>query len=117
MISSALYPKIDPEHRAVFSRAIITGLLREKLGFKNVVISDDVGAAHSVGSVPVGERATQFVAAGGDIVLTVVPSTVAAMVTSIVQKSGADPTFGVKVDAAVKRVLALKSRQGLVVCG
>ena len=41
-----------------------------EMGFDGVVITDDVGVAKAVADVPVGERATRFVAAGGDIVLT-----------------------------------------------
>ena len=70
MVSSARYPRLDPEHQAMFSKAIVTDLLRHRMGFDGVVITDDVGAAAAVASVPVGERATRFIAAGGDIVLT-----------------------------------------------
>ena len=43
MVSSATYPRIDADRRAVFSPKVI-GLLRE-WGFDGVVISDDLGAA------------------------------------------------------------------------
>ncbi len=113
LVSSALYPRIDPDHRAVFSRAVVTGVLRERLGFSGVVISDDVGGAAAVADVPVGDRATQFVAAGGDIVLTGLPATVPAMADALVGRAGADPAFAAQVDAAVKRVLDLKIRRGV----
>ena len=71
MVSSAYYPRLDPENRAMFSKAIVTDLLRGRLGYDGVVITDDVGAAQAVADVPVGQRATRFIAAGGDIVLTV----------------------------------------------
>lgn len=116
MVSSALYPKIDADHRAPFSRAVVTGVLRERLGFRGVVITDDVGAAKAVADVPVGDRATQFVAAGGDIVLTALPSTVPAMAGAVVARAASDPAFAAQVDAAVKRVLDLKVRRGLAVC-
>jgi beta-N-acetylhexosaminidase len=116
MVSSALYPKIDADHRAPFSQAVVTGVLRERLGFRGVVITDDVGAAKAVADVPVGDRATQFVAAGGDIVLTALPSTVPAMAGAVVARAASDPAFAAQVDAAVKRVLDLKVRRGLASC-
>lgn len=116
MVSSALYPEIDPDHRAAFSPAVVTGVLRERLGFRGVVISDDVGSAQAVASVPVGERATQLIAAGGDIVLTGLPSTVPAMAGAIVDRTATDRTFASQVDAAVTRVVDLKMRRGLVTC-
>ena len=116
MVSSALYPKIDPDHRAAFSRAVVTGVLRERLGFRGVVITDDVGAAKAVAAVPVGDRAAQFISAGGDIVLTALPSTVPAMAGAVVARAAADPAFASQVDAAVRRVLDLKVRRGLATC-
>lgn len=116
MVSSALYPKIDPDHRAAFSRAVVTGVLRERLGFRGVVITDDVGAAKAVAAVPVGDRAAQFISAGGDIVLTALPSTVPAMAGAVVARAAADPAFASQVDAAVRRVLDLKVRHGLATC-
>ncbi len=116
MVSSALYPKIDPDHRAAFSRAVVTGVLRERLGFRGVVITDDVGAAKAVAAVPVGDRAAQFISAGGDIVLTALPSTVPAMAGAVVARAATDPAFASQVDAAVRRVLDLKVRHGLATC-
>ena len=34
--------KLDPERPATLSRAVLTGILREKLGFRGVVLSDDM---------------------------------------------------------------------------
>jgi beta-N-acetylhexosaminidase len=116
MVSSALYPKLDPANRAPFSRPIVTGLLRDQLGFEGVVISDDLGAARAVADVPPAERATRFVAAGGDIVLTGLPSTVPPMAGALRDKAAAEPAFAAQVDAAATRVLDLKVRRGLATC-
>ena len=79
MVGSAIYSRIDPGVNATFSKAIITDLLRHQLGYDGVVITDDVGAAKAVAATPVGQRATKFVDAGGDIVLTARPDTVPTM--------------------------------------
>lgn len=42
MISHAVYPALDPDHKASCSKAIISGWLRDRLGFDGVVLSDDV---------------------------------------------------------------------------
>jgi len=117
MVSSARYPKLDATHQAMFSEPIVTGLLRTTLGFGGVVITDDVGAAQAVAAVPVGERATRFVAAGGDIVLTAVPAQIPVMATAVLTRTQADPAFAAKVDAAATRVLTLKAAYGLLRCG
>ena len=116
MISTATYKKIDPRHRAVFSSTVIQGMLRGDLKFGGVVITDDVGAAAQVASVPAGQRATRFVAAGGDIVITAKASLTATMVDALVQKAQQDKAFEARLKSSVRRVLALKQRRGLVSC-
>ncbi|MEP6853997.1 MAG: glycoside hydrolase family 3 N-terminal domain-containing protein [Pedococcus sp.] len=116
MVSSARYPRLDPDQRAMFSKAVITGLLRDRMGFDGVVISDDVGAAKAVAAVPVGERATRFLAAGGDIVLTAVPDQAALMLRAIARERADSPAFAKQVDAAAARVLDLKADSGLLTC-
>lgn len=116
MISSARYPKLDPDNQAMFSHAIVTDLLRGTLGFEGVVITDDVGAAKAVSAVPVGARATRFIAAGGDIVLTAKASQASGMLKAIAAKRKASPEFAAQVDAAAARVLDLKADLGIVKC-
>lgn len=117
MVSSARYPKLDPDNQAMFSKAVVSGLLRDTMGFKGVVITDDVGAAKAVSAVPVGQRATRFIAAGGDIVLTARASQAPVMLKAIAVKRAASPAFAAQVDAAAARVLDLKADLGLVKCG
>jgi beta-N-acetylhexosaminidase len=40
MTAHIVYPQIDPEHPATLSRAVLTGLLRENIGYDGVVITD-----------------------------------------------------------------------------
>jgi len=40
MTAHIVYPQIDPEHPATLSRPVLTGLLRENLGYDGVVITD-----------------------------------------------------------------------------
>ena len=69
MVSSAKYQKLDPGVPAMFSKKITTDLLRTKLGFDGVIISDDLGNAKAVASVPAAQRGTTFLVAGGDLVI------------------------------------------------
>lgn len=117
MIATATYSRIDPDNRAVFSRTVIEGMLRGDLGYDGVVISDDVGAAAEVASVPVGQRATRFVAAGGDIVITAEASLTRPMIDALAGRADDDREFAATLRAGVRRVLSLKQRHGLVDCG
>ncbi len=117
MVGSAVYSRIDPGVTAAFSTKIVTGLLRGDLGYRGVVITDDVGAAKAVSATPVGQRATRFVDAGGDIVLTARPPTVPAMHDALVRAMARSAAFAHKVEASAERVLTLKVERGLAGCG
>lgn len=115
MMSSARYARIDPAHRATFSRKIVTELLRQQLGWHGVVITDDMNAV-AVRAIPVGQRAVRFVAAGGDIVLTGNAADTGPMLQALTARASSDTTFAGQVEQSVKRVLALKQRLGLLSC-
>jgi beta-N-acetylhexosaminidase len=116
MISSASYPRLDSKNVAAFSSAIITGLLRDKLGFKGLVMSDDLGAAVAVAATPPGERAVRFVAAGGDVVLTIKPSDAAPMAAALTAKAQDDATFKKRLTDAATHVLQAKAKAGVLSC-
>jgi beta-N-acetylhexosaminidase len=116
MVSLARYPALDPTVPAVFSSRIVTGMLRDQLGFRGVVVSDDLGAAVAVRSVPVGERAVRFVAAGGDLVLSVRGADAAPMTAALAAEAHRSPAFARRLTDAATTVLASKVRQGLLDC-
>jgi beta-N-acetylhexosaminidase len=116
MVSSAIYTRIDATQPAAFSRPVVTDLLRSRLGFGGVVISDDLGRAVAVAAVPPAQRAVRFVDAGGDLVLTVDPQTAEAMLDGLVARAAADPEFATALTAASRRVLDAKHAQGLLRC-
>ncbi|MCA1781516.1 MAG: glycoside hydrolase family 3 N-terminal domain-containing protein [Dermatophilaceae bacterium] len=115
MMSSALYPNLDPDNQALYSSAIVTDLLREQLGWDGVVITDDVNAA-ALADIPAAERAVGFIAAGGDIVLNGEPRAASEMLDAIRSEMTADPEFEARVESAVERVLTLKDEMGLLPC-
>ncbi|MFE0514069.1 glycoside hydrolase family 3 N-terminal domain-containing protein [Streptomyces sp. NPDC058964] len=117
MVSLATYSKIDPKRRAVFSSIVIQDLLRKTLGFKGVVISDDLGNAVAVKTVPPANRALNFLSAGGDLVLTVEPNLVPAMVKAVQNRMAENSGFRTEVEASVHRILTAKQQAGLLYCG
>lgn len=116
MISSATYPKLDAANVAAFSAPIVTGLLREKLGFDGLVLSDDLGAAAAVASVPVGQRAVRFIRAGGDVVLSVKLSDAGPMTDALLAAAKGDAAFAARVTQSATRVVRGKLRAGLARC-
>jgi beta-N-acetylhexosaminidase len=115
MVSLASYPRIDPGHLAVFSSRVMR-LLRQQLRFGGVIISDDMGAARAVASVSPAGRAIDFLAAGGDMILSVSLPVAAAMDTAVLSRVHRNPAFRAQAYAAVMRVLAAKQAYGLLPC-
>jgi beta-N-acetylhexosaminidase len=114
MMSSAIYPRIEPDVPAMFSAAAIQELLREQLGFGGLVVTDDIGAAKAVADVPVPERATRLLEAGGDAVLTADPSLTGELVDAIEEWAGRGEEQRRRVRESAGRVLALKESLGLL---
>lgn len=113
MMSTAVYPRIDPGHPAAFSVVVLRDVLRGDLGFDGVVISDDLGNARQVSGYPPGDRATRFVGSGGDIVLTVNPAVVPEMYAALLNRARTDAAFRARVDESAARILAAKQRLGI----
>jgi beta-N-acetylhexosaminidase len=114
MVSSAYYRRIDAGRPAVFSPTVITGMIRGDLRFTGVVVSDDLGNAAQVRAWSPGTRATSFLDAGGDIVLTVNPTVVPAMVAAVTARAASNSAFRARVAAAALRVLTVKAADGLL---
>ena len=115
MVALATYTKIDPTELAVFSPAVMR-LLRNGLGFNGVIVSDDMGQAAAVQSVPVANRAIDFLIAGGDLVTSQSLGPAEQMAAGVLAKASADAAFRATVNAAAQRVLAVKQAAGLLPC-
>ena len=69
MTAHLLVPALDPERPATLSRPILTELLRERLGFSGLLVSDDLLMRGIADTTPPGEAAVRFLEAGGDCAL------------------------------------------------
>ncbi|MGI8415801.1 MAG: glycoside hydrolase family 3 N-terminal domain-containing protein, partial [Nakamurella sp.] len=117
MMSTAYYSQIDPANPAAFSPTIVTSMVRGDLGFTGVIISDDLGQAVQVQAWTPGDRAINFLNAGGSMILTVDPAVQPAMYNAVLQKANSDSAFKAKVDAAALHVLTAKQNRGLLAKG
>ncbi|WP_172256415.1 beta-N-acetylhexosaminidase [Saccharibacillus deserti] len=111
MIAHILLPKLDKQYPSSLSKAVITDLLRGKLGFKGVVMTDDMTMGAIAKNYGIGEAAVQSVKAGSDIVLVAhgadnAIDSIAAIKQAV--KSGA--VSEKRIDESVLRILALKAK-------
>ncbi len=60
MIGHILYPKLDKTYPATLSKEIITNLLREKLYYDGVVISDDMTMGAIIKNYNIEDASVQF---------------------------------------------------------
>lgn len=114
MMSTAYYEHLDPRHPAAFSPFVVGTMLRGDLGFRGVVISDDLARARQVAGFSPAGRALRFIGAGGDIVLSVDADPVGEMYRAVLERARTSERFRDKVDAAVLRVLRAKQDRHLL---
>jgi beta-N-acetylhexosaminidase len=67
MTAHIVYKALDPEHSATQSSKVIRDIIRQEIGFKGVLVSDDIGMDALSGSF--AERTRKSLAAGCDVVL------------------------------------------------
>ncbi|HVM57724.1 MAG TPA: glycoside hydrolase family 3 N-terminal domain-containing protein [Gaiellaceae bacterium] len=106
LVSSASYPALDPAGGpAVFSRPIVSGLLRGKLGFDGVVVTDALDAP-AVASTP--HAPARAIDAGVDLLLYTGESASEAGYESLLADASASATLRRELGAAAARIDALK---------
>lgn len=67
MTAHVVYTALDSTHPATNSRAVTEGVIRDEIGFKGVLISDDLAMEALEGTLP--ERARRVLEGGCDLVL------------------------------------------------
>ena len=115
MVSNAFYPKIDPTNLAPFSTVIVNDMVRGDLGFKGIIVSDDICDAVQVSAVPVADRGVDFIEAGGTMALCTNESLMPAMYQGLLAGAQKDPALAKQVTAAALLVLEAKAVNGLIV--
>ncbi|GAC1479650.1 MAG: glycoside hydrolase family 3 protein [Candidatus Dormibacteria bacterium] len=116
MVALARYTQIDPNRLAAFSPIVITGMLRESMGFAGVIVSDDLGDTVAVANIPPATRAIDFLAAGGDMIISKTAAPADAMVQAIRSRVANDAAFRQRVDVSALRILRAKQAFGLLPC-
>ncbi|HET8894435.1 MAG TPA: glycoside hydrolase family 3 N-terminal domain-containing protein, partial [Gaiellaceae bacterium] len=107
MVSSASYPALDPTGTpALFSRSIVTGLLRDQLGFGGVVVTDAIDAPAPAATAHAPARA---LAAGVDLLLYTTTGASERGYVSLLQDAAASATLRTQIGTARVRLRALKA--------
>jgi beta-N-acetylhexosaminidase len=112
MIAHAAYPLVTKDRiPASLSKFWITDILRKRIGYRNLIVSDDLEMRGVLSAAPVGEAAVEHIRVGGDLCLIchredyVVEAYEGLLVTA-----EREPKFAKRAAKAVRRVLAFKKK-------
>jgi beta-N-acetylhexosaminidase len=108
MLSHALYPDLDPDRIASQSHEIVTGLLRDRLGYEGVIVTDSIEAQAVLNRSGVGRAAERSVRAGADLVLTTGSASWSQIHPWLLREARTSAPFRERVRESAARVLQLK---------
>jgi beta-N-acetylhexosaminidase len=116
MISHAAYPQVTHDRTpASLSRIWITDILRKRLGYRNLVVSDDLEMGGVLSAAPVSEAAVEHIRAGGDLCLICHREDYIMQAhEALVKTAERDAKFAGRVGESVRRVLAFKNKSATI---
>ncbi len=112
MLSTAIYTRLDPSHGAAWSRKVVTGLLRHRLGFQGLAISDDLSSKGVEASLPIATAATESAEAGVDILMIVGPEWLHPAHDAVLRAAEEARISEQDLTASYERIVRAKQRFG-----
>jgi beta-N-acetylhexosaminidase len=113
MTTAVVVPGLDPSGTpALFSRAVVTGLLRDRLGFQGVIVTDGLGMGGITTLYGLPDATVAAVRAGNDLVLlnSADAGYQASAIEAVKQQVRAGTIPMDQVQASAARVIALRAR-------
>lgn len=114
MISHAAYPQVTKERTpASLSKVWITDILRKRIRYRGLIVSDDLEMGGVRGEAPVEQAALEFIRAGGDLCLICHREEfVTQAYEGLVKTAERDEQFARRAAEAARHVLAFKKKWG-----
>lgn len=114
MVSHAAYPQVTKTKTpASLSKIWITDILKKKIGYRGLVVSDDLEMGGVLSAAPVGEAAVEFVRAGGDLCLVCHrEDRVVEAYEALIKAAERDKKFAKRMVESSRRVGAFKKKCG-----
>ena len=112
MVSHAAYPKVTKAKTpASLSKVWITDILRKRIGYRNLIVSDDLEMGGVLSAAPVGKAAVQFVGAGGDLCLVCHREDyVMSAYEELVKAAKGERNFAKRVAESARKITAFKEK-------
>jgi beta-N-acetylhexosaminidase len=114
MVAHACYPEVTKEKLpASLSRKWMTDILRKKIGYRGLIVSDDLEMGGVLSAGPIEEIAVQTLRAGADIFLVCHnQELVWRSYEAVLREAERDRRFAALISQAARRVLNFKKRSG-----
>jgi beta-N-acetylhexosaminidase len=112
MVSHAAYPEVTHDRTpASLSKKWITDILRKKIGYRGLVVSDDLEMGGVLKAAPIEQAAVEHLRAGGDLCLICHQEEfVVRAYEALVKEAERDRKFAGRVAESSKRLLAFKKK-------
>ena len=113
MTTAVVVPGLDPTGTpALFSRAVVTGLLRDRLHFQGVIVTDGLGMGGITMLYSLPDATVAAVRAGNDLVLlnSADAAYQASAIETVKQQVRSGTISSDQVQASAARVIALRAR-------
>jgi beta-N-acetylhexosaminidase len=112
MISHAAYPQVTKDKTpASLSKVWITNILRKRIAYRNLIVSDDLEMGGVLSAAPIGQAAVEFVRAGGDLCLVCHREDyIAEAYEALLKTTEHDPRFARRAAESAGRILAFKKK-------
>ena len=117
MASHALYTSADAENVASQSGALLTGLLRNRLRFAGVIVTDSLEARAVTDRSGIATAALDSLAAGADLILMTGQGSYRPVYLAVLAQARRSATLRARLRASAARVLVLKRSLGLRAIG
>jgi beta-N-acetylhexosaminidase len=116
MVSHAAYPLVTRNQTpASLSRVWITDILRKRIGYRKLVVSDDLEMGGVLSAASMRQAAVEFIRAGGDLCLICHRADhITDAYDELVKMTERDPKFARRVAESVGRVLAFKKKSAKI---
>lgn len=110
MTAHVLVPSIDPDYPATLSTKILTGELRDTLGYDGVIMTDDMTMGAITNQWGSAEAAVKAIQAGADIILFAAkPNESIAAVDAVLDAIAAGEISEERINQSVERIVKLKA--------
>ncbi|HKV01573.1 MAG TPA: glycoside hydrolase family 3 N-terminal domain-containing protein [Ktedonobacteraceae bacterium] len=115
MVTHEIVTAIDDSKPSSLSYKVVTGILRDDLGFQGVIITDSLTMEGITAYYSEAQAAAVAIEAGSDLLMGAsTPNDVASMINGIKQAINAGEISQQRIDDSVRRILMLKYQMGLL---